>query len=93
MIGPDFPAPHRIQRPLALDNLVDFLACCLTHEKAANEAFLVSDGDDLSTAGLVRAIATAAGGRGGGRPDRAEGGVPGPEALALAVAKMEALLG
>jgi nucleoside-diphosphate-sugar epimerase len=41
------------------DNLVDFLVCCLTHEKAANEAFLVSDGQDLSTAGLVRAIAKA----------------------------------
>ena len=44
-----------------VDNLVDFLACCLTHEKSGNESFLVSDGHDLSTAELVRAIATAFG--------------------------------
>jgi len=50
------------QRSLvAADNLVDFLVCCLINEKAANEAFLVSDGQDLSTAGLVRAIAKAFG--------------------------------
>lgn len=44
---------------VAVDNLIDFLVCCLTHEKAANEAFLVSDGQDLSTAELVRVIAKA----------------------------------
>jgi UDP-4-keto-D-QuiNAc 4-reductase len=48
------------QRSLVgVDNLVDFLVCCLTREKAANEAFLVSDGQDLSTAELVRSIARA----------------------------------
>jgi len=46
---------------VGVNNLVDFLVCCLIHEKAVNEAFLVSDGRDLSTAGLVRAIAKAAG--------------------------------
>jgi UDP-4-keto-D-QuiNAc 4-reductase len=63
----DFPLPFKLiknQRSLIfVDNLVDILACCLTHEKAANEAFLVSDGQDLSTADLVRAIAKAAGRR------------------------------
>jgi UDP-glucose 4-epimerase len=48
---------------VGVDNLVDFLVCCLTHEKAANEVFLVSDGQDLSTADLVRAVARAAGRR------------------------------
>jgi UDP-glucose 4-epimerase len=45
---------------VGVDNLVDFLVCCLTHENAGNEAFLVSDGHDLSTAELVREIANAA---------------------------------
>ena len=48
---------------VGVDNLVDFLACSLTHERAANETFLVSDGHDLSTADLVRAIARATGRR------------------------------
>lgn len=48
---------------VGVNNLVDFMACCLMHEKAGNEAFLVSDGQDLSTADLVRAIARSAGRR------------------------------
>ena len=46
---------------VALDNLVDFIITCMTHLKAANETFLVSDGNDLSTAELVRGLARAAG--------------------------------
>ena len=46
---------------VALDNLVDFILTCMTHPKAANETFLVSDGNDLSTAELVRGLARAAG--------------------------------
>lgn len=38
------------QRSLvALDNLVDFIACCVEHPAAANELFLISDGIDVST--------------------------------------------
>src|SRR5450759_3115088 len=38
------------QRSLvALDNLVDLIVTCLHHPKAANQTFLVSDGQDLST--------------------------------------------
>ena len=44
---------------VSVDNLVDFLACCLIHPAAANEAFLVSDGRDISTAELVKLIAKA----------------------------------
>ena len=46
---------------VALDNLVDFIMTCMEHPKAANQTFLVSDGNDLSTAELVRGLARAAG--------------------------------
>jgi nucleoside-diphosphate-sugar epimerase len=50
------------QRSLvALDNLVDFIITCITHPQAANQTFLVSDGQDLSTTELVRGMAQAAG--------------------------------
>jgi nucleoside-diphosphate-sugar epimerase len=50
------------QRSLVgLDNLVDFIVTCLTHPRAANQTFLVSDGQDLSTTDLVRGMAQAAG--------------------------------
>jgi nucleoside-diphosphate-sugar epimerase len=52
----------RNQRSLmALDNLVDFIITCTTHPEAANQTFLISDGQDLSTTELVRAMARAAG--------------------------------
>ncbi|OQW58782.1 MAG: hypothetical protein A4S14_07090 [Proteobacteria bacterium SG_bin9] len=41
---------------IALDNLVDVLVRAIDHPKAANEVFLVSDGDDLSTPEMLRAI-------------------------------------
>lgn len=43
------------------DNLVDFVLRCTTHPAAANESFLVSDGEDLSTPELVRRLARAMG--------------------------------
>lgn len=50
------------QRSLvALDNLVDLIVLCLHHPAAANQTFLVSDGQDLSTAELVQGMAQAAG--------------------------------
>lgn len=50
------------QRSLvALPNLVDLIICCMTEPAAANEVFLVSDGKDLSTPALMRAIAQALG--------------------------------
>jgi nucleoside-diphosphate-sugar epimerase len=51
----------RNQRSLvALDNLVDFIITCITHPLAANQTFLISDGQDLSTTELVRGMALAA---------------------------------
>lgn len=46
---------------VGLDNLIDFIYCCMTHPAAANQTFLVSDGHDLSSAELVRELASAAG--------------------------------
>lgn len=44
---------------VALENLVDFLTVCLSHSKAANQTFMVSDGEDLSTAELLSRMARA----------------------------------
>ncbi|MDB4068955.1 NAD-dependent epimerase/dehydratase family protein [Pseudomonadales bacterium] len=38
---------------VSLNNLVDFISVCLEHPAAANEVFMVSDGEDVSTANLV----------------------------------------
>ena len=54
-------AVHNQRSLAALDNLVDFIATCITHPQAANQTFLVSDGQDLSTTELVRGMAQAAG--------------------------------
>jgi len=54
-------AVHNQRSLVALDNLVDFIGICITHPKAANQTFLVSDGQDLSTTELVRCMAKAAG--------------------------------
>jgi nucleoside-diphosphate-sugar epimerase len=52
---------HNQRSLVALDNLVDFIITCITHHQAANQTFLVSDGQDLSTSELVRGMAQAAG--------------------------------
>ena len=54
-------AVHNQRSLIALDNLVDFIITCITHPQAANQTFLVSDGQDLSTTELVRGMAQAAG--------------------------------
>lgn len=46
---------------VALDNLLDLIAICADHPAAANQAFLVSDGRDLSTPALIRGLAQAMG--------------------------------
>ena len=48
------------QRSLvSVDNLVDLIFTCIDHPAAANQIFLASDGDDLSTTQLLRSVATA----------------------------------
>jgi nucleoside-diphosphate-sugar epimerase len=54
-------AVHNQRSLVALDNLVDFIITCITHPQAANQSFLVSDGQDLATTELVRGMAQAAG--------------------------------
>jgi nucleoside-diphosphate-sugar epimerase len=54
-------AVHNQRSLVALDNLVDFIVTSITHPQAANQTFLVSDGQDLSTTELVRGMAQAAG--------------------------------
>ena len=44
---------------VALDNLVDLILACLTHPAAANQTFLVSDGEDVSTTELLRRMGRA----------------------------------
>lgn len=54
----------RNQRSLvSIWNLCDLIATCTSHPEAAGELFLVSDQKDLSTPGLIRALAEALGRR------------------------------
>jgi nucleoside-diphosphate-sugar epimerase len=46
---------------VALDNLLDLIVTCMNHPEAANQTFLVSDGEDLSTADLLKRMGTALG--------------------------------
>ena len=46
---------------VAVDNLVDLIVTCLDHPAAANQTFLVSDGEDLSTADLLCRLGVAMG--------------------------------
>lgn len=46
---------------VALDNLVDLIVTCVDHPAAANQTFLVSDGEDLSTTELLKRTARALG--------------------------------
>ncbi|MEQ6886669.1 SDR family oxidoreductase [Salicola sp. Rm-C-2C1-2] len=46
---------------LALDNLVDLIITCLDHPNAANQTFLASDGEDVSTTQLLQKMSAALG--------------------------------
>lgn len=54
-------AVHNKRSLVALDNLIDLIITCISHPNAANETFLVSDGEDLSTTQLLRGVAKAMG--------------------------------
>ena len=54
-------AIHNQRSLVSLDNLVDLIVTCLTHPAAANQTFLVSDGEDLSTTQLLRRMGAAFG--------------------------------
>ena len=63
LISIGFPLPlGRIDNRrsmVSLDNLIDFITTCITHPEAANQTFLVSDGEDLSVTQLLRRLASA----------------------------------
>ncbi len=59
-----FGAIHNKRSLVALDNLVDFIVLCADREKspkAANQVFLISDGEDVSTTQLLHKVAKALG--------------------------------
>jgi UDP-4-keto-D-QuiNAc 4-reductase len=56
-----FGSIHNRRSLVAIDNLVDLLITCLRHPRAANETFVVSDGQDLSTTELLQRMAAALG--------------------------------
>jgi nucleoside-diphosphate-sugar epimerase len=53
-------AIHNKRSLVSLGNLVDFIITCTSHPAAANQTFLVSDGQDLSTPDLIHGMALAA---------------------------------
>ena len=60
----DVPLPlgalrHNRRSLVAIDNLVDLILTCVDHPAAANQAFLAGDGEDISTADLLRRMAKA----------------------------------
>ena len=56
-----FGAVNNSRSLVAVDNLVDLIITCIDHPAAANQTFLVSDGQDLSTTELLRGLGQACG--------------------------------
>ena len=57
-----FGLSHNNRSLIALENLVGFILLCADHDKspnAANQVFLISDGEDVSTTLLLRKVAHA----------------------------------
>lgn len=63
LVNTGLPLPlgaiHNRRSLVALPNLVDLITTCLTHPAAANQTFLVSDNEDLSTTDLLKRLAKA----------------------------------
>ena len=61
-----FGAVTKNQRSFVfLENIIDAIVICINHPKAANQTFMVSDDEDMSTAALLKRMASAL-----GRPSR-----------------------
>jgi nucleoside-diphosphate-sugar epimerase len=58
-----FGAVHNKRSFMGIKNLVDAICLCISHEKAGNQTFMVSDCQDLSTRQLIEKIAAAMGRR------------------------------
>jgi nucleoside-diphosphate-sugar epimerase len=65
IIAKGIPLPlasiHNRKSFLYVDNLADALACCATHPNAAGQAYLVSDGEDVSTPELIKRVSAVLG--------------------------------
>ncbi len=63
LVSTGFPLPlggiDNQRSMVSLDNIVDLIITCINHPAAANEIFLVSDGEDLSVTELLRRLASA----------------------------------
>ena len=56
-----FASIHNQRSLVYIGNLLSLIVCCLRNPDAAQQIFLVSDGEDLSTADLLRQCAAALG--------------------------------
>ena len=56
-----FGAVHNQRSFVALGNLASLVQVCLSHPQAANQTFMVSDGEDISTTELLRRVAQGLG--------------------------------
>ena len=54
-------AIHNARSLVGIDNLVDLIVTCVDHPAAANQTFLVSDGEDMSTTVILRRLGQALG--------------------------------
>jgi nucleoside-diphosphate-sugar epimerase len=54
-----FGAVRNKRSLVSLDNLIDLIMTCVSHPAAANQTFLASDGEDVSTTELMRKIGCA----------------------------------
>lgn len=54
-------AIHNKRSMVSLGNLVDLIMTCLSHPAAANQTFMVSDGEDVSTTELLHRMGQAMG--------------------------------
>jgi nucleoside-diphosphate-sugar epimerase len=68
LVGKGLPLPFRCvnknkRSMVSVYNLVDLIKTCIEHPQAANQVFLVSDDDDLSTAQMVALMAKVQGKR------------------------------
>jgi len=66
-INKGFPLPvgliNNKRSLIALDNIISFIELCIGHQNAANETFLVSDNQDLSTIEIVKLMGSFVGKR------------------------------
>jgi nucleoside-diphosphate-sugar epimerase len=52
---------HNRRSFVGIDNLIDFIVTCIAHPAAGNQTFLISDGEDISTADLLQRLGRALG--------------------------------